>query len=105
MSNQRRETGLIHIRSTADFTMFPFHRRHNALPHIVVGTSLIFISLLVVGCGSGNSSSAPPPSVAATGTPGAETAVGERLFFETRSGQPFKGFLAKKGDINDPKAG
>ena len=85
--------------------MFPFHRRHNALPHVVVGTSLIFISLLVVGCGSGNSSSAPPPSVAATGTPGAETAVGERLFLDTRFAQSFKVFLDNNGDINDPKAG
>ena len=85
--------------------MFPFHRRHNAFPHVVVGSSLIFISLLVVGCGSGSSNSAPPPSVAATGTPGAETAVGERLFLDTRFAQSFKVFLDNGGDINDPNAG
>lgn len=85
--------------------MFPFNYRHNAFPHVVVGSSLIFVSLLVVGCGSGSSSSAPPPSVATTGTPGAETAVGERLFLDTRFAQSFKVFLDNGGDINDPNAG
>ncbi|HEU0067937.1 MAG TPA: hypothetical protein VFQ26_01575, partial [Nitrospiraceae bacterium] len=86
--------------------MFPFHRRHNAFPHVVAGSSLIFISLLVVGCGSGSSNSAPPPSVAATGTPGAETTVGERLFLDTRFAQSFKVFLdnSPNPNVNDPNA-
>ncbi len=87
--------------------MFPILHRHNAFPHVVVGSSLIFISLLVVGCGSGSSNSALPPSVAATGTPGAETAVGERLFLDTRFAQSFKVFLdnSPNPNVNDPNAG
>ncbi|HSQ50773.1 MAG TPA: hypothetical protein VLL94_05825, partial [Nitrospiraceae bacterium] len=87
--------------------MFPILHRHNAFPHVVVGSSLIFISLLVVGCGNGSSNSAPPPSVAATGTPGAETAVGERLFLDTRFAQSFKVFLdnSPNPNVNDPNAG
>ena len=81
--------------------MFPFNHRHNAFPHVVVRSSLIFVSLLVVGCGSGSSSSAPP-SVAATGTPGAEADVGERLFVETRFSQFFKTHLPPSGNMNDP---
>ena len=80
--------------------MFPFNHRRNAFPHVVVGSSLILISLLLVGCGSGSSSSSPPPSVAATGTPGAEADVGERLFVETRFAQTFKAYLDSGGNIN-----
>ena len=70
--------------------------------HRVVGrSSWIFISLLLVGC-SGGSSAPAPPSVAATGTPGAETDVGERLFVETRFAQAFKVHLDSGGNINDP---
>jgi hypothetical protein len=82
--------------------MFPFNHRRNAFPHVVVGSSLILISLLLVGCGSGSSSSSPPPSVAATGTPGAEADVGERLFVETRFAQFFKANLPPGGNVNDP---
>ncbi len=85
--------------------MFRFHHRHNAFPHVVGGSSLILISLLFVGCGTGGNSSAPPPSVAATGTPGAEADVGERLFLDTRFAQSFKVFLDNGGSINDPNAG
>lgn len=87
--------------------MFPFHHHHNAFPHVVVGSSLIFVALLVVGCGSGSSSSAPPATVAATGTSGAETAVGERLFLDTRFAQSFKVFLdnSPNPNVNDPNAG
>ena len=81
--------------------MFPFSRRHNAFPHVVGRSSLIFISLLLVGCGGSGSSSAPP-SVAATGTPGAEGSVGERLFVETRFAQFFKAHLPPGGNVNDP---
>jgi hypothetical protein len=36
------------------------------------------------------------------GTPGAEEAVGERLFLETRFAQAFKTFLDRGGNVNDP---
>jgi hypothetical protein len=78
--------------------MFPFNRRHNAFPHVVGRSSWIFISLLLVGCGGG-SSSPPPASVSATGTPGAEASVGERLFVETRFAQFFKAYLDSGGKV------
>jgi hypothetical protein len=59
--------------------MFPFYRRHTVFAHVFGISSWIFITLLLVGCGSGTSS-APSDSVAATGTPGAQADVGERLF-------------------------
>ena len=62
------------------------------------------IFLLVGGAGcSGPESSSPP--IADTGTPGAQEAVGERLFLDTRFAQAFKVFLDNGGDVNDPKAG
>ena len=84
--------------------MFAFNRRHNAFPLVVRRSSWIFISLLLVGCGGGSSGSAPP-SVAITGTPGAQADVGERLFLETRFAQAFKVFIDNGGNINDPNAG
>jgi len=81
--------------------MFPFYRRHTVFAHVVGRSSWIFISLLLVGCGSGSSGS-PPPSVAATGTPGAQADVGERLFVETRFSQFFKTHLPSGGNVNDP---
>jgi hypothetical protein len=79
--------------------MFPFNRRYNAFPHIDGRSSLIFLSLLLVGCG-GSSSNPEPASVEATGTPGAEDSVGERLFVETRFAQAFKGYLDSGGNVN-----
>ena len=65
----------------------------------------VFASLLLVLTGlvacSGSESTPPPPT--ATGTPGAEEAVGERLFLETRFAQVFKLFVDTGGDVNDPK--
>lgn len=76
--------------------MFPFHRRDS-----VVGmSSWVFVALLFIGC-SGGSSTPAPPSVAATGTPGAEADVGERLFVETRFAQAFKVYLDSGGKVND----
>jgi len=83
--------------------MFPFTRPFIRLPHVARTSSWIVISLLLVEC-SGGAKTPPPPSVAATGTPGAETAVGERLFLDTRFAQSFKAFLDNGGDINDPNA-
>ena len=71
------------------------------LPHVIVRPSWIFLSLLLVGCGGGSSSPAPA-SVSATGTPGAEADVGERLFVETRFAQFFKANLPPGGNVNDP---
>ena len=63
----------------------------------------LFILALVGACsGSGSST---PPTAQVTGTPGAEQAVGERLFMETRFAQAFQAFLDAGGDVNDPKAG
>ena len=84
--------------------MFPFYRHHTVFAHVVGRSAWIFFSLFLVGCGGGSSSSAPP-SVAATGTPGAQADVGERLFLETRFAQAFKVFLDNGGNINDPNAG
>jgi cytochrome c peroxidase len=66
-----------------------------------------FSMLLLIGtvaC-SGNESSPPSLPISSTGTPGAEEAVGERLFLETRFAQAFKVFLDKGGDLNDPNVG
>src|SRR5580765_3547547 len=82
--------------------MFPFYRRHTVLAHVVERSSWIFIALLLVGCGSGTNSSSAPPSVAATGTPGAQADVAERLFIETRFAQFFKANLPPDGNVNDP---
>ena len=84
--------------------MFPVYLRNTVFAHVVGRSSWIFVALLLAGCGSGTNSSAPP-SVAATGTPGAEADVGERLFLETRFAQSFSVFLANGGDINNPNAG
>lgn len=76
-----------------------FHRTPQAL-------SIILGSLLFVACGSGrNTGGGGSTSVQATGTPGAEEAVGERLFLETRFAQAFKTFLDTGGDVNDPNVG
>lgn len=77
--------------------MFPFYRHHTVFAHVVGRSAWIFFSLLLVACGSGSSSSSAPPSVAATGTPGAQADVGERLFLETRFAQAFKVFWITVG--------
>src|SRR5262245_60602789 len=63
---------------------------------------LLITTVVATGCSSGTSS---PPPVTATGTAGAEQAVGERLFMDTRFAQAFKAFLDGGGDVNDPNAG
>ena len=76
--------------------MFWFNRHYS----VVGKSSVLFCSLLLIGCSGGNNTPAPP-SVAATGTPGAETSVGERLFVETRFAQAFKAHLDAGGHVND----
>ncbi len=80
--------------------MFSFHPSHNVCSHVLGRTFVIVLSLLLAGC-NGDSSTPPPVSVAATGTPGAETSVGERLFVETRFAQAFKVYLDSGGKVND----
>ncbi len=69
-------------------------------------TSLTFLCSMLfligtVAC-SGDESSPPSPPIASTGTPGAEEAVGERLFLETRFAQAFKVSVDNGGTINNP---
>ena len=64
----------------------------------------ILLLIGLVSC-SGSGGEGPAPPIADTGTPGAEEAVGERLFLETRFAQTFKVFLDNGGNINDPNAG
>jgi hypothetical protein len=63
--------------------------------------------LLLIGTVACSGSESSPPSlpISSTGTPGAEEALGERLFLETRFAQAFKAFLDKGGDLNDPNVG
>lgn len=68
-------------------------------------SALLFAMIAIAGCSSGSNSSGGSSSPLATGTPGAEQAVGERLFLETRFAQAFKVFLDNGGDINNPNAG
>ncbi len=65
---------------------------------------LLITTMVTTGCSAGGDSSAPA-TAQATGTPGAEEAVGERLFMETRFAQAFQAFLDAGGDVNDPNAG
>jgi len=63
----------------------------------------ILTIILATGCSGGGSSA--PATASVTGTAGAEQALGERLFMETRFAQGFKAFVDAGGDINDPNAG
>lgn len=68
--------------------------------------STIFVCALALpGCSAGDHAATPSTPVTALGTPGAEEAVGERLFLETRFAQAFKTFVDAGGNINDPNAG
>lgn len=68
-------------------------------------SSSLFVVIAIAGCSDGGNSSGASPSPPVTGTPGAEQAVGERLFLETRFAQAFKVFLDNGGKVNDPNAG
>ena len=61
--------------------------------------------LLITAAGCSNGTPPAPATATATGTPGAEQAVGERLFMDTRFAQAFKAFVDAGGDVNDPNAG
>ncbi|MBL8037947.1 MAG: hypothetical protein JNN16_10645 [Nitrospira sp.] len=74
-------------------------------PQPTLSLSFLLSILLLIGLVSCSGGGSSPPPIADTGTPGAEEAVGERLFLETRFAQTFKIFLDNGGNINDPKAG
>ncbi|MGQ0557833.1 MAG: hypothetical protein ACT4PN_18030 [Nitrospiraceae bacterium] len=80
-----------------NLTLIPHHSK---IARVFVSVLLLLTGL--VAC-SGDEST--PPPLAATGTPGAEEAVGERLFLETRFAQAFKVSLDNGGNINAPNIG
>lgn len=61
----------------------------------------VFFSIGLAAC-SGSENPPPPTPAMLTGTPGAEEAIGERLFLETRLAQAFKVFVDNSGNINNP---
>ncbi len=81
---------------------------HDRMPsHTQASLAFLCSMLFLIGavaC-SGDENSGPSPPLASSGTPGAEGAVGERLFLETRFAQAFKVSLDNGGDINDPNIG
>ncbi len=80
-----------------NLTLIPHHLK---IARVFASVFLFLTGL--VAC-SGSESTTPP--LTATGTPGAEEAVGERLFLETRFAQAFKVFVDTGGDVNDPMIG
>jgi hypothetical protein len=81
------------------------HRRsHTHIPSLLGFLGLICLAT-GYGCSGGSSPSSLSPTATAAGTAGAEQAVGERLFLETRFAQAFKVFLDNGGNVNDPNAG
>lgn len=70
-------------------------------PHPIASIALALV-LTFSGCSGGGSNSSAPATVQQTGTPGAEQAVGERLFMETRFAQAFSEFLDNGGNVNNP---
>lgn len=83
--------------------MTTFHRL-NRLHRFTSCCFALCLFIPLVACSGGDRNSASPPT-ADTGPPGAEEAIGERLFLETRFAQAFKVFLDNGGNINDPNAG
>jgi hypothetical protein len=81
--------------------MFDVDGRHNGFSQFVRRSTVVFLSLLLVGCGGSSGGSSAPASATTTGTPGAEASVGERLFVETRFAQFFKAYLDSGGKVND----
>ena len=82
--------------------MFPFYRRHTVFAHVVGRSSWIFISLLLVGCGSGTAVVLHRLQSQLQEHLEPEADVGERLFVETRFSQFFKTHLPPGGNVNDP---
>ena len=72
---------------------------------LFLSTSTFLLITTMVAAGCSNGTPPAPATATATGTPGAEQAVGERLFMDTRFAQAFKAFVDAGGDVNDPNAG
>jgi len=81
--------------------MFPFCRRYRHNLRVIGWATSCFITVLLAGRGGGGGGPAPG-TILATGTPGAEIEVGERLFVETRFAQAFKAYLDSGGQVNAP---
>ena len=73
--------------------------------HLKIARVFASVFLFLTGLVACSGSESTPPPLTATGTPGAEEAVGERLFLETRFAQAFKVFVDTGGDVNDPTIG
>lgn len=63
-------------------------------------STLALSAAILAGCGTGETGSSGTTSILASGTPGAEVSVGERLFVETRFAQFFKSYLDAGGRVN-----
>ena len=74
---------------------------HQAPKYLRLFSSILLLIGLVACSGGENSS---PPVATDPGTAGAEEAVGERLFLDTRFAQAFKVFLDNGGAVNNPNA-
>jgi len=87
--------------------MFAACRTNGSRVHPMGIRGLLLLCALFAGCSGEktNGGGAPPAGTVNGGTPGAEQAVGERLFLETRFAQAFKVFVDNGGNINDPNAG
>ncbi|SRR5579884_3044296 len=75
------------------------HVVRTTLPTLLMGFLVSASTIHVAGCSAGGDSGGGTSSASA-GTPGAEQAVGERLFLETRFAQSFKVFLDNGGNVN-----
>ena len=74
---------------------------------LLISRALFVLAIIAIGAAggcSGSSGSGGAPNAKITGSPGAEQAVGERLFMDTRFAQAFKVFLDNGGNVNDPNA-
>ena len=80
------------------------HHILSRLYHCTIRGVAVCLFLPLVACSGGDQPSTSTPTTQ-VGTPGAEEALGERLFLETRFAQAFKVFLDNGGNINDPDAG
>lgn len=82
---------------------------HHLIPQRITVSfvALTLMTMISSGCsaGKGDASSGSSTQPANAGTAGAEQAVGERLFLETRFAQAFKVFLDNGGDVNNVGAG
>ena len=83
--------------------MFASWNRHFQYYRSLAQSALVLSAVLLAGCGLGGKSNGgtSTTTVFASGTPGAEVDVGERLFVETRFAQFFKSHLDRGGNVND----